>query len=455
MIRTLWFIIKLGILVALAVWIADQPGQVNIKWEDYTIQVYLGLFLAGLFGILILSLLLFKIIRAVTDIPKNFKQKQALNNKDKGYRALTVGLSAVAAGDTKEAAHQAKKARKLLKDEEGLPRLLEAQAARLEGREDDARAHFTKLLDHKDAAFLGVRGLLHNALEKNNTAEALLLTRQALQRHPKQGWILKLAYELELKNRDIESARKILKRAERAGAILSEKAKSDRVAMSLHEAEELRKTGYIPQAEKKYKEAYALDKLHIPTVERMASFYLNNEKRKDALHALEKIWKYNPHPDLLPLWEQAAPGSHKNSPIKMLDWYKRLIKINADSAASHQAYAAIAMQQSLWGEARDHLLTAARLNPIAKTYKMLAALEKAAGSDHDIIENYLDKAAEAPTGKVWICTETGMVYDHWQPYAPPHNSFNTIVWDEPALQSTKHPDLMALDTPYGILEAVS
>ena len=47
-----------------------------------------------------------------------------------------------------------------------------------------------------------------------------------------------------------------------------------------------------------------------------------------------------------------------------------------------------------------------------------------------------EKAADAAADKVWICRETGRIYDRWSPIAEPHGSFNTIVWGD---SQTPHP----------------
>src|SRR5207244_3592662 len=79
-----------------------------------------------------------------------------------GYRALTQGMVAVAAGDAEEAQRQARKADVLLA-EPPLTLLLSAQAAQLGGDEDAARRFFSEMLNRPETEFLGLRGLLMQA----------------------------------------------------------------------------------------------------------------------------------------------------------------------------------------------------------------------------------------------------------------------------------------------------
>ena len=55
----------------------------------------------------------------------------------------------------------------------------------------------------------------------------------------------------------------------------------------------------------------------------------------------------------------------------------------------------------------------------------------------DAANAWLEKAMSAPEFKKWVCTETGLVYNEWSPLTPPHNSFNTMVWDYPANHQKK------------------
>lgn len=186
MIKALWFALRTGLFIAAAVWIADQPGDVRIDWKDYTFTLQLGFFLLLIVVAIMLSIFLYRVIKTFVDFPRSLGRYNEIRRKEKGYEALTIGLTAVAAGDARVALAQAKKTRKFMPEDTGLPLLLQAQAARLDGREEDAARSFTALLEDKNASFLGVRGLLQRALDGDDPAAALSMARKALDLHPKQ-----------------------------------------------------------------------------------------------------------------------------------------------------------------------------------------------------------------------------------------------------------------------------
>jgi HemY protein len=43
--RALFYFVQVAILVALAVWLSDHPGKVEINWLGYRIETYFGVLL--------------------------------------------------------------------------------------------------------------------------------------------------------------------------------------------------------------------------------------------------------------------------------------------------------------------------------------------------------------------------------------------------------------------------
>ncbi len=430
MFHAFWFAVKIALFALAALWVAQRPGTVQIEWLEYNIQAHVGLVLLALLVAVILILFLHRAVFAVARLPQVYRHKQALKNKDKTYRTIVQGLSAVAAGDADKATAQADKARALNPDDKGLSLLLEAQAARLRGEEDVARACFQKLLDHKDTAFLGLRGLLVNALESGNTGRALVLGQKALAMHPRQEWVIRLVYDLEVQERQWESAERTLRKARLAGIIDEDKAHKDRLAMLIGHGDDLLDQGQSGKALALYKKAHKLDPAFVPAAQRLAARLIETRKNRAARTVIERSWKQSPHPDLAALWEQLTPAGKRSEISTRVRWAEKLVAITPDSAEAQLAAAQAALDADLWGEARQYLNMAEQIAPSARLYRLYARLEERAG-DPDEAHRWLAKAADAPADKVWTCRESGQVYERWLPVAPPHGSFNTVIWDVP------------------------
>lgn len=430
MLRMLWWMTELAAVVAAALWLFRHPGIITAHWNGYDVETSLGVAFIALVAVIVIISTFTRVMNFLVTLPRRWKNLNFKKRRDRGYRALTLGLSAVSAGDTKSASYQAYRMRRFIPDETGLPWLLEAQAARLRGDEAEARGHFEKLLKDKDTAFLGVRGLLQVAIESADLDHALDLARQALAMHPDQAWIIRTVFGLEVQKREWAAALNTLKRAERARAFEDQDLKSNRIALLLQQAEDLQHGGYPVEALKKMREAQRLDPGFMPSAERLAKGYADLQKRRAAVAVIERAWKENPHPDLVPVWNSLAPANKPHDMAARLRWFERLVALNPGHVESQIAAAHAAIKDGLWGEAWQYLSAAEKLRPNARLYRLWAQMEEKTGHAESA-RRYWEKAADAPGDKMWICSETGTVYERWSPLALPHGALNTIRWEDP------------------------
>lgn len=433
MIKAIWFFIKVAIIAGAGVWLATREGQVSLGLAGYDITVQSGLFFLLLFIALLVLLTVYRLVRAVLSTPKAIAEYQERDKQKKGYRALTQGLVAVAAGDVKKASEYAEKSKDFMPEYNALSLLLSAQAARLRGEEGIAEKYFVELSKDKDGAFLGLRGLLNKALQEKNYDAALGYARQAQGSYPAQGWLLKIIYDLEIKNHEWDQAIETAKRAVKVQGIDAGKAISDRIAIYLMRGDYERDKGNQKEALAEFQAAYKLDNNFVPTVVRFARFYLDQNKKKKAASLVEKTWKVNPHPDLAMIWEDMAPpkGEKNNANAKRLKWFENLVAINPESTTGQITAANAAMDMGYWGEAKAYLNRAEKIRPSASLYRLMAVAEQSSGDNDAIIHALMEKASEALPDKSWYCQQTGLIYQDWSPIAMPHEGFNTITWGVP------------------------
>lgn len=431
MLKTFLFLLKAGLFIGALIWLSEQEGSVKIDWMNYSINAHVGLFLAGLLCLIVLSIFIYRVIRTVFDFPSSYRYYSQNRAKNLGYKSLTLGLTAVAAGDGKAALKHAEKARALLPEDKGLPYLLEAQAARMDGREGDAQVSFAALLENKDTSFLGVRGLLQSSLDAGDTDSALDLARHALKLHPKQPWILRTVYDLEIGARAWSDAGETLKRAVKAGAITKERAVSDRVAMALAIALSAEEEGLHDVAEAQYKDARKMDAFSVPSIVLAAEYYVRQRQPKKARALIEKTWKKLPHAALVDVWAGLMPDGDNADALARIRWFEKLVKINPANARVQVAAGMAAFDAALWGEARKFFEAAEAIRPSKELYVALAALEDKTSGHEEAAREWLAKAADVKGARVWICRESGRIYDAWSPIAQPHGGFNTIEWNYP------------------------
>ena len=441
MFRALWFFLQVSLVVCAAVWLLSQKGAVDVVWNDYTFTLNLGIFLLALAVAVLILMGLYKAIITLLSMPKNYGRYRQDRDRAKGLRALTRGFVAVAAGDAKRATGYAKDVRRLLPNENGLPLLLEAQAARLRGEEGAARRSFEELLLDQDAAFFGIKGLLKSSLEEGDTIKALSYAKTAQAQNPKQGWIVKSVYDLELQNHHWDAAYHTLERLKKLKEFDDARVKKDEPALLLLLAEIDQTSGNESSGLKKIERAVKVDPSFIPAVTRLGEYRLAKGHKGKVSSLVEKAWRINPHPELADLWDKVAPTNKSSDLGRRLRWMEKLVDINPDNADAHIASAKVAMDDGLWGEARAHLITAENLRPTAQVFRMRAKLEEETTHNAASVSHWLSKAADATPDAVWYCAQTGHVYEQWSATPLPHRSFNTMLWGHPLLHATETPML--------------
>lgn len=449
MLRILWFAIKIGVLVAAAVWVANRPGLISLSWMDYTVEAQAWFALVVAFGAILLLLTLHRFLLSVLGLSGAWGRYRDYRKQIKGQRALVLGMSAVAAGDRKLAQYQAHRARKLLPRDRGLTLLLEADSARLTGDEASAHTAYSKLLGNKDTAFLGMRGLLASALDRGQIEEALPLARKALSMQPKQAWLLRLVYRLELRERRWDDALRILRRVEKAKVFPADVTRSDRQAILIQQARDSFENAQSRAGMEKLKQAYRIDPGFVPAAVALAEKYIENGDRRAAVKLVGRSWEISPHPELAALWKELAPPNKPHDFAIRLRWFEKLLAMRPDHVESQLAAAQAAVDDRLWGEARQYLSAAEEIKHTGRGYLLRAAMEEQLGHPGEA-HYWMDKAANADADPVWTCRDTGQIYERWSPIAEPHGAFNTIIWGFPVarmpsmipLQTTDQPSLM-------------
>jgi HemY protein len=440
--RALWFFAQLAIVACAIIWIATQKGTVDLVWNDYSFSLTIGLFLLIVVLFTLAVVVFFRLVGAVINIPNVFSRRRGEKNRKKGFEALTRGFVALAAGDSKRASALARDVKNLLPEQTALPLLLEAQAARLRGDDIAARQSFEKLLDDKDAAFLGIRGLVKSSLESGDTAAALTYARTAQEKNPKQPWILKSVYDLEIQTRAWEDAYRTLQKLLKHDVIEKSKGIDDQVALLMILAAQDKERGDESGWKSKLEKALKLDPAFVPAVYAMGDYYLQKGKTAKVQSLVERAWRDSAHPSLAILWDKIAPMPKASDPLRRLRWFEKLAAMNEKSADGQIEAAKAAMENGLYGQAREYLDRALSLRPTVQVYKLLATLEDQSSHDAKAVRGWMEKAYDAVPDSVWYCNQTGHIYEEWRGVSEPEGLFNTIEWGQPAFRAEGSPSVI-------------
>lgn len=431
MLQLVWFLLKIGILVAGAVWLAARPGTVDIAWMEYEITIHFGFFLLLFFALLLLTIALTRFGLFFTGLPGRRKFKKTIKNNEKGLESLTLSLSSAAAGDYAYAQYHAERASKLLPGEQPLPLLLKAGAQRKQGDHKAAEESLKSMLSHPEGAVLAARALIGNAVEQNNISGALNYARTAEKDYKgkDKAWLLATLYELEAKAQNWEAAENNLNKALKKKAVSKSKADNDYIAIGTSRARELQIIEDEKGAVKTLKAVLKKDPGFAPAVEDLYHIYIKQQKKRAAANLLKKAWSVRPHPDFIELWKQLGADYGKTE--QDISWLRKLTNQKSKHVESYLALAAANINNENYDYAKQDLEAATELSEERRIFKLWTRLTEKTGGSEASIRHRLEQIADAKADPTWVCMETGRTYPHWSAIALPHGAFNTITWVSP------------------------
>jgi HemY protein len=431
MLRALRFLAVLAVLIAAVLWLTDTPGTIQAEWRGYRIETSAALMIAVVALLMGASAVIYRGWIFLRRTPGTIAAAWRERRRRRGYEALTRGMVAVAAGDSGEAKKHSKRAEVLL-NEPPLTMLLSAQAAQLGGDDKAAEGFFKAMSERPETEFLGLRGLLSQALAKGDRARALELARRAYRLRPASEWVAATLFDLQAQSglwldasvtNDELGRRKLVDRAtseRRKGVLAFEQAR-------------LAQANGDPAAEFKHlRQAHDLAPDLVPAAARLAHLLAADGKERRAAGLIEKAWITAPHPDLAREYLNAKRADDALAAVKAME---KLARANPDHPESHLALAQAATDAALWGEARKHLelvLDAAGHDGYAgRALRLLAAVEDGEAEDPARAREWLLRAATAAPDNAWVCATCGNAAAEWTVTCSNCGQFDGYSWRTP------------------------
>ncbi len=421
----IWFVIAAAAMTG-AVWLAERPGTLTAEWHGWRLDTSVGVLAVAVVLLMLAGVVLWLLYRWIVGAPGALLDGWGESRRRQGYLALTQGLAAVAAGDPGEAQKQAKKAERLL-SEPPLTLLLSAQAAQLAGDRDGAKRAYNAMLEDEQTAFLGLRGLIAQALRDGDPPQALALAERAFQLRPDTPWVVHTLFDMQAQIGQWKAAQETLDTGMRRKVVSADRGRTLK-ALLLTERSRAAERDSPSDALTYARDAFALAPERIAVTERYADLLIKTGDSKRALRTLERGWGMTPHPDLAVLYLKA---SGENDPLKRIAIVRRLAAQKAEDLESHLALAQASLDAALWGEARRHLQAAGGTSPPVRVCRMMADLEERAQSDRAKVHEWLGRAASAPADRSWRCAACGAQHETWRPVCESCGAFGTLQWRAP------------------------
>ena len=438
----LWSLIKIVIFVALvaaatfgASLLLDMdgglvitiPGIAEYNLTPLMAVIALVLLVAAVYVFIKLAALLVALLKFINGDETALTRYFDRNRERKGYKALSEGMVALAAGEGRQAMAKAARAERYL-DKPELTNLLTAQAAEMVGDSRKAEEVYKRMLKSDDTRFVGVRGILQQKLAKGDKATALQLAQKAHEMRPKHDETSDELLKLQAEAQDWAGARKTLTAKLKSGALPRDVHKRRDAVLALSEAKDVLDEGKDIEAREAAIEANRLSPDLIPAAALAAKGYVAQGKKSNAARILKKAWSVHPHPDLAAAFAAIEPEETPQARIKR---FARLIKSQPDHAESKMVMAELNIAAEDFPAARRALGDLVQTAPDARVLTIMAAVERGEGKPDAAVKGWMARALTAPRGPAWVCDNCHAVHPAWAPVCSNCQSFDTLSWKSP------------------------
>ncbi len=421
MTRILFFVLWVFALAAGFSWLADRPGDLVVTWQGMRYEISLLVAAVALVAFITVIMLTWWLVKSIVLSPVLLQRHFRARKRDRAYQSISTGMIAAGAGDADMARRMTKQASKLLSsDQEPLIKLLDAQAAVLERRNDEARAMFEDMSNDPETRLLGLRGLYLEAERLGEREAAKHYALSAAEIAPQLQWASNVALEDKLVLGDFDGAIRLLdsqKNAKtdkrRRAVLLTGKA------MSVFDRD-------LAAAKASSMEANRLAPELVPAAVVLAKAFFKNGDLRKGSGVVEAAWKIEPHPELAEIYINARLGDTAPDRLKRA---RNLTKVNAIHPDAHLTLARALFDAKEYDEARREAEAALTLRPSESAYLLLADIEQAEGGSQGKVKAWLSKAVRAEPDPAW--TADGMVSTVWAPFSPVTGRIDAFEWKVP------------------------
>lgn len=415
MIRLALFTLLLLCFGIFAAWFYEADGNIAVEWLGYKIETRVSVAVIALIALFSAMAFLWRLVAFIKDSPINLMRRFRKTREEKGYKALTLGFSALASGNGAEAGKLAAKARKSLAGEP-LALLLSAQALTAQGKLEESAATYREMTKFPEMEFVGFRGLVTHAIRKGDLHKALSLAEDLARHHPKSKWLLEALVDLSMRSREWTKAGTYLSQAVHNRLTDKKDAERKFAVIAYEKALVAKSSGDAEEALAETRTSLKHDRDFAPAVTLLARMLVKSGYFNQAERFILDSWEKFSSRELGEYFIEAGEGLGTDKKLKRA---VRLASRHQDNAEAHIARARVCLEAGKLPEAKQALKDALSITQIPAFAALLDALE-----DGGRPENWEESFASAPCFR---CNSCGKTAASWQSFCPSCQAFDSFT----------------------------
>jgi len=306
------------------------------------------------------------------------------------------------------------------------------------------------MLNSTEMEFLGLRGLLGQAIKREDSFDALKWARRANRLKPESAWVASTLFDLASRAGLWAEADEALAMAIRKKHMSAGEARRARAVLNHQMSLEAEARGDPARALKLSKKASQAAPEFVPAQIHHGGLLKAAGKHRKAANILEATWALAPLPELSAAYFALTGCDDAMARMKA---GQTLAAYNPKHPATTMMLALAAFEAGLWGDARNSLETVGSSGEAlsGRYCQLMAGLEEAEHQDMAAAREWLLRAANAAPDPTWVCDDCGNAVDSWGALCGGCGGFDKFRWRRPvrvpALAAPDETDQIKLNPP--------
>lgn len=445
--------IFMGLIATIIVWMVDKTSMVTIDWRGSHSQfsvpeaMIIVLFFVALLDLLtrLLSKLLGKQIKeaysasildtnskenaAIDVLAGKISEKIVLDRKDFDKSLLLVlrSMTAITAGDMKEARHSLAELRKLIGNDPIID-VLKIKIYKGEKDYDKMEKLSAKIIKNENTQIIGMKAAIEAQMQKKEFSEALNTANKAFELRQDLYWVIENAFELRAKNKDWDGAMQVLEAGIKKKLIPADKYKRLKSIVLFEMSKEFQVKGDEVNFFRLCNQAIEADQTLVPAAIAMAKFYVANDNQfRKAAKTLTMAWKKNPVDDVAYEYLNLWPNEDIKTRIQRMETFALLNGLRP--SLNNRILAELSAQANLWGKAKSEIEVFLINNPCTrKICRLIAKFELTKNKDKVAAKKWDDKYETCAEDSEWICEACNASSETWHAVCPVCGAFGQDRW---------------------------